>query len=268
MADEKSKYQRRISDPDAVARRYLAGESSTQLGTAFGVTPTAICALLRRQRVPRRPISEAKRVHFCNHRFFSRINTEAKAYWLGFIAADGYIAQGRRLEVELAAKDEDHLVRLAWDLGATHPLYHYERRGHPNARLAIASPQMVADLARHGITGKKSASHRWPNFLSDKLLRHFLRGYVDGDGWVHLDRQGSLHFGFVSNPAFALAAQAWLASHLGLRITKLKAAGPVSIVQYGGNRQVPRIVNLLYNGATVFLGRKAEVAASLSREVA
>jgi len=51
--------------------------------------------------------------HIFNHNFFETIDTEEKAYWLGFIAADGGLASNiYRLTIGLNQKDQNHLEKL------------------------------------------------------------------------------------------------------------------------------------------------------------
>ena len=50
------------------------------------------------------------------------------------------------------------------------------------ARFAIWSQQLCAGLAKHGIHPRKTFTVQWPSFLSEELLRHYLRGLIDGDG--------------------------------------------------------------------------------------
>ena len=61
----------------------------------------------------------------CEHPdYFERIDTPEKAYWLGFISADGCIIatakypEGSHLAVQLAVRDKGHLVKLKAALGA------------------------------------------------------------------------------------------------------------------------------------------------------
>ena len=52
--------------------------------------------------------------HTVNKNYFSNIDTRNKAYWLGFISADGYVVSNKsggnfELGIELSYKDRDHL---------------------------------------------------------------------------------------------------------------------------------------------------------------
>ena len=58
------------------------------------------------------------RKYFFNEDFFEIIDNENKAYWLGFIYADGYVS-AKSLVIELHKDDESHIVKFLEDIG--HP---------------------------------------------------------------------------------------------------------------------------------------------------
>ena len=53
-------------------------------------------------------------------RIFETIDTEEKAYWLGFMYADGYIGASRySVGINLSLKDIDHLKKFCKYMGLT-----------------------------------------------------------------------------------------------------------------------------------------------------
>lgn len=131
--------------------------------------------------------------HECNESFFSVIDTERKAYWLGFLYADGNVLQERysfRTRLILTEGDSDILEELKKDLEATHNISHWKAHGYPNSKpvkgLTITSRKMFEDLGRLGCYPRKSLTLRFPTSeqVPDHLLRHFVRGYFDGDGCI------------------------------------------------------------------------------------
>lgn len=65
-------------------------------------------------------INKHKSTYFINENIFEKIDTEEKAYWLGFIYADGYVSTNTyAFGIELSIKDIDHLIKfkkfLSWD---------------------------------------------------------------------------------------------------------------------------------------------------------
>ncbi len=71
-----------------MVNRYLAGESTIALGIAYGLTPAAVGANVQRRGGKMRSLSDSHRKLALNEAAFSEI-TEASAYWIGFLMADG-----------------------------------------------------------------------------------------------------------------------------------------------------------------------------------
>jgi transposase len=116
-------------------RLYRAGLSASEIARRFGVTATAILQVLRASDVARRPHSEANRRYACDHTFFDCIDAEPKAYWLGFLAADGCIDKrvgcSGRILLTLARADKEHVKRFKKAIRASNPIrYHRHGSGH------------------------------------------------------------------------------------------------------------------------------------------
>jgi Mor family transcriptional regulator/DNA-binding CsgD family transcriptional regulator len=245
---------------------YLAGGSPAVLSNRFGVSQETIRNSLRRRGISLRSRSEGLRRYALDQSFFDSIDSEEKAYTLGFIAADGCVYKNI-LKINLAERDREHLIRLRDALGSTHPVRKDAKKNQ--AELHIASDRLRDGLAAHGIIPRKTRVLRWPNTVPPGLLRHYLRGYADGDGcWSARRRKPThsptLNFCFVGNLAFCREAQRFMVNAASLNPTKIlpyKHSPGIASVSYGGNKQVSRIWHLLYDGATVYLSRKRDVAA-------
>ncbi|MCZ0829112.1 LAGLIDADG family homing endonuclease, partial [Brevibacillus laterosporus] len=121
-------------------------------------------------------------IHDVNIEFFKRWTPEM-AYVLGFIVTDGCITQN---QITIAQKERHILEIIADIMGATTPVTERSNNGGRTAifTLNICRTEMVNDLAKLGISSRKSLVVPFPN-VPDDLMPHFLRGVIDGDGWVH-----------------------------------------------------------------------------------
>jgi len=133
-----------------------------------------------------------------NHDFFEIIDNEEKAYWLGFLYADGsiriYRAKDNRndryysrstLELGLASRDIKHLEKFRSAVAPENPiLYQYNEDLNETRRIIINSHKLCADLVDKGCIPNKTLSLTFPDslILPDELTRHFIRGFFDGDG--------------------------------------------------------------------------------------
>lgn len=120
-----------------------------------------------------------------NENYFKNIDTEEKAYWLGFIAADGSIGKTCGLEISLSYKDIDHLYKFANNIGAEIDMVSTRMvKQYKVCRIFINNKKIINDLSKYGIIQNKGYNLDFPDFLNDDMLKYYLRGYFDGDGSI------------------------------------------------------------------------------------
>lgn len=123
---------------------------------------------------------------------FDSIDTEEKAYWLGFLYADGYISTERdAVELSLMGSDVEHLEKFRTFLGYKNPVrmgvVKCNKKEFSRCRLHLVNKHFRDTLIQLGCLPKKSLKLNFPNesvFASKELIRHFIRGYFDGDGSI------------------------------------------------------------------------------------
>jgi len=171
------------------------------------------------QRVMKKLDISTKR-YTVNHDYFSGIDTEDKAYFLGFMYADGYNASNRnQIKLKLKTEDKYILEKFAGYLttGQTPPIY--KEKGSDTCSLQISSKQLCQDLEKWGCGKAKAHTLVFPKFLLNKpnLMRHFIRGYFDGDGTIFKKKRpktGKEYWcaGFAGNENFIKALAIYLNS--------------------------------------------------------
>lgn len=134
------------------------------------------------------------RQHTLDVNYFNCINNEFKAYIIGFIAADGHVALDR-ISITLAEKDIDILYKIKYELGSNSLIKKVYRK-NPYTKtdnkilclvtISFNSVDLVKPLIKIGLLGNKTYSldDKLIKFIPKKFIRHFLRGYFDGDGNV------------------------------------------------------------------------------------
>lgn len=212
------------------------------------------------------------RAKYKNEHYFDCIDTEEKAYWLGFIYADGNISKpirivnGKekpwyRIEVSLKYEDFDHLNKLrnALDMEAEVKKSHTNFAQSERCRLGWNSKHMWNVLNSYGCTPCKSKTLTFPDisiFANKSLIRHFIRGYVDGDGC--LSYQDSNHKKAVLNilGTFDMLSniQHWLPLQFESAIYK-KSEECVQQLSFQGKTGF-FIANYLYKNSNIRLERK------------
>ena len=133
-----------------------------------------------------------------NEDFFEKIDSEIKAYLLGFFVADGSICMNSRcknsycLSVNLT-KDDEEIVKLYNDYICpnNHIRYNNNKNGAINRRTTAiikwTSTKMKEILGEYNMKPRKTYDFEF-EFQFDKIpeefLWDFIRGFFDGDGHI------------------------------------------------------------------------------------
>lgn len=132
------------------------------------------------------------RKYSINKNYFNVINSQEKAYILGFICADGHISNDR-LCITISETDVLLLEKIKKEIGSNQKLKKFEKDSSHNTNkkckmvsLQISSVDFVKPLVKMGLGGNKTynLNSNILKFIPKYLVRHFLRGFFDGDGNV------------------------------------------------------------------------------------
>ena len=207
--------------------------------------------------------------YYCNKDFFNVIDTEEKAYWLGFIVADGYVEKGKNnsaeLGIELKLSDIEHLRKFNKSINGNYKISIRERKSPFKENtiikmcgLRIYSIQMVNDLCNLGVTPHKSHQIKFVKLRED-LIFHFIRGYFDGDGsiYAHDNKKRYIGMKFTSGcESFIEDLRLYLFSKgINSYISKQENYCELLI---GGMANVDKLLNYMYKDATIYLDRKLQ----------
>lgn len=124
-----------------------------------------------------------------NINYFEEIDSPKKAYWLGFICADGYINTSYN-KLAILVKDLEILEKFKNDIGSEHKitkiLQHDKRTNkcYEEYSLQITNELFVNNIKKHGVFHEKSDKLLFPNTFNDELYPYFIAGLFDGDGSV------------------------------------------------------------------------------------
>ncbi len=132
---------------------------------------------------------EWRKRYVFNESFFEHIDSIAKAYWFGFVLADGCVVTECRspgLIINLQDGDKSHLESFLEDIESNHSIRFRinKARGTTSVSLAIRSGKMANDLISHGCIPRKTWLQTDITGLPDHLFSHFARGYFDGNGTI------------------------------------------------------------------------------------
>ena len=141
---------------------------------------------------------------FSDHKWFDiykfdTIDSEEKAYWLGFLFADGYVCgYHNQLEVSLKSDDIDHLLKFKTFLEDKRDdsiikisKVNLNDKQFERCRYIVGDKHFHEELINKGCIPNKSLILKFPDiniFKSEELVFDFIRGYIDGDGCLTISR--------------------------------------------------------------------------------
>lgn len=205
--------------------------------------------------------------------YFEVIDTEEKAYWLGFLTADGYVSSKNDIELALKASDKCHLESFKKAIKSNHKIGRKEvklnNKIHIAYRINIRDTKMSNDLKKLGFNNEKSYNAYIPfDFIPDDLLPHYMRGLMDGDGCI-VERKGGLNVTIACTKSEQLKNDIIKIFKDILDIDvhiKTDARNGLYDIRIYDKKEISRYFNWIYKNATVYLQRKYNKFAVLRQD--
>lgn len=250
----------RRCDPAEVIALNSQGLTQTEIGRRVGITQSSVKDLLKRHGVKAFREPGPPRRYKLNEEYFATIDTPEKAYWLGFLAADGHIVtykeDPRSLCVRLAAGDIEHLQLLADALGSEAKP---KIASDGAAKAIFNSRRLAADLISHGVTPRKTWTCS-PWDAPDDLAPHYWRGMIDGDGHIRIGpKVKEMMLVLVGTQAMVEGFRSFAVGICGTKAASRPRPGCWWFAVQG-RRQVHALLTALYREDWVALARKKETA--------
>lgn len=242
---------------DELIEMYQSGMSLYAISKATGEYIQAITTTLDRyiERAPKKVIK-------VDPDYFESIDCEEKAYFLGFIAADGALVDNGQgvMVLTISIKEDDRVIleKLKECLGSEHNIQELSRR---QVRFSLANKKLTSDLMSHGIEQRKSLTMgKMLHHVPEEHRRHFIRGYFDGDGSVFQCTTGhpgrrriTRYVSFRGTEEFLEE----LREYFNIKGT-LKFNNGTHQWRFGAEADVTKFRDLIYTGSTFCLERKRE----------
>jgi intein-encoded DNA endonuclease-like protein len=274
-----------LEDKEKIGQLYKDGVSSPEIAKMFNVSPPTIRKYLEEQNIETRSAEEAHRIYRIEENFFDVIDTEEKAYFLGFLYADGNVsAENNSIRLELAREDRDILVKCVKLIYLDDPESHikdYSRikslNGNPEKEyfysyFTIYSKYMVNVLKKLGCPEKKSLIIEWPKWLTNsELQRHFIRGYYDGVGSIYLTdvKTRGANTKIISTLDICQNISEIINANCNTNFTvpNITENKDIYTIEISGNRQIRTMLEWLYKDATIWLDRKYNLYQELLEKI-
>ena len=248
-------------DINKIYKYYKRVNSLRKTASKFKISRTKLTSLLNKNGLV---INKSNREKYdIDLNYFKVIDTEEKAYWLGFIFADGYVDEkSYTVAIELKRSDKKQLYKLKKSIKSEHNVK--DRVDKNTSYFRFCNKNIVDDLTQYGLGKPKSLNLKFPNNIPDSMKVDFIRGYFDGDGSLYTLGKRNVGVGIIGTKELLDSFKDILSSinnYKNLKIrpsVKSKPEYNVYRLETTNVGDSMKLVNLLYNKCNIYLDRKYE----------
>ena len=246
------------------AKIYLSGKSVPTIEKEYGVNRDKLYKFLRENKMTRSHREKSLK-YYCNEDFFNNIDNEIKAYWLGYICADGYIYKTKYGHIaSISSKDIEHLKLFIKDIESNYEVKEYDAittygKTH-YGKITITSTKVFNSLNNHGCVEKKSKILQPPK-IDKNLERHWVRGYYDGDGSIRISQSSKSGYGL--SVLGTQSVIAWIKDRVG----GSSWYDVIKDIWYLDTTITLEVLDFLYDNSNRYLQRKFDRAVLARQEL-
>lgn len=250
-------------DYDAIVECYKECKNLRKTAKIFNTDQSEVAAIVKKYNIP----IYHKKKKTCNFNIFDNIDTEEKAYWLGFFYADGSIGNGTRgrWTVELALKESDanHLYKFNKFIEGDDNIINkrtqtVKEKQYESCRWNVNDKHLCETLHKQGAVHNKTYGLNFPSedIVPKHLLNHFIRGFFDGDGSIMTDTASNKKLGIsiIGTKEMLDGIKNWLNLSNNLVVQKTK-----NTTVYHLRLKLAHSIKFcqkIYSDATIYLDRK------------
>lgn len=248
---------------EEVCADYLTNKySSRELGIKYSLSKSTVLRILQRNNIT--PVNHRLVNNDLIVNYFEHIDCEEKAYLLGFIFADGCVNNGQ-LWIDINDKDREILEKIRELLHSNCKISTRIKGKSIMSRITIKHADFVNYLEKYGIVKNKTkeTNHLPINEIPEKFYKDFLRGLIDGDGWIVKDSKNNWHIGYVTQykttaEDFVIIMNSLLDKKWNNKI--IERNNKYAVVQIQSKQQVEQLAHVLYADNKICLSRKFQLA--------
>lgn len=270
-----------------ICNLYKEGNSLTDISKKLNISKSKAYRCLRKNNIDTKKNSsdyvEKLYDYSIDNSFFEKIDTEEKAYILGFLYADGNLHK-KNYHIKLKLQERDKYILEAMNIAmkSNKPLYFHKKtkKEHQNQfSIVISNKKMYNDVIRLGLYPDKTYDLNFKKVFTDKLMNHFLRGYFDGDGCICVYNREKKYFSkkqkkeviysrvvgevsFVGSIFMIEFLEKYFLENLEiksyLRINRKSYNKKIIEIKIKSQEGIKKFRDYIYQDATIFLDRKKE----------
>ncbi len=235
----------------------------------------------------------SRRVYTVDDNYFENIDSQKKAYWLGWMITDGYVVsklntnrgviRSNTVGLQLVKTDLDVIKEFSKDTNSTFPITIHKKnkeilyknkitgkehiiKGNDQCVFSVSSAKMVEDLLKYGVVQNKTYTVGFPELLPLEYAPGFIAGAISGDGCVDVKKNHKsgkvLRCSLAGNYELLLPIKNILVTNIGYnpnkKIIKNKSSKKLYILEMNQTETIALYYWLKDNGVSL-MKRKDEI---------
>lgn len=241
---------------DEILRMYKLGYSACKIAKILKVYPGSIRNRCKKFNLDFSQTVNPAKIYSADDNFFQVIDNEEKAYLLGLWMSDGCIQNNY---IQLSMLDKDIIEKAKYSLEYTGPIY--QRISKMNNKilykLQIYSKKLFKDLNDKGCCPNKSLTLKYPHdYVPKALMRHFIRGVMDGDGCIYRSEKGYYQICITGTKEICEGINQYSPVIGGITHVKKRKGKNTYYWRIGKRSDIKTFLSFLYDGANIYLDRK------------
>lgn len=242
-------------------------KSQKEIGEIFNISQSQVGNILKKAgiKLPKSRLNMSKLALDVD--YFKTIDSPEKAYWLGFICADGCIYKdGGKLTIMV--KDREICEKFKAAIKSDHKISDrevYDKRTdkiYTESSIQITNTLFVSNLINLGVTSKKSSVLSFPD-IKESYYSYFIAGLFDGDGSISFRSNGKIACNLISTKEVLNFIQEYLENTFNIlpkSLTKVSEnCDNVFKIYWQSDEDCLKLLNFIYQGnKKIYLTRKYE----------
>lgn len=257
--------EREIRNQQIIEMSYT--KSQKEIGEIFNISQSQVGNILKKAgiKLPKSRLNMSKLALDVD--YFKTIDSPEKAYWLGFICADGCIYKdGGKLTIMV--KDREICEKFKAAIKSDHKISDrevYDKRTdkiYTESSIQITNTLFVSNLINLGVTFKKSSVLSFPD-IKESYYSYFIAGLFDGDGSISFRSNGKIACNLISTKEVLDFIQEYLENTFNIlpkSLTKVSEnCDNVFKIYWQSDEDCLKLLNFIYQGnKKIYLTRKYE----------
>ena len=252
--EKKKKEKPLYQNKEWLIEQLITYKSAPKIAEAFGYNAYTVNDWIIRHGLREQ---QNIRLYQLDESYFEIIDSERKAYWLGFLMADGYMRTDQKtFGICLKNSDKYIIEQFCEDINYNGQIVDTDK----DSRVNICSKKICTDLINLHITPRKTGCEIVPEQVPNELIHHFIRGFFDGDGSIPDIKCFTF---FLCSASYNI-----LEDINDIFINKFNISAPIrrrkdrekrfyNYSLYSKNAET--VFNWLYSDATIYLQRKYDI---------